>query len=295
MATNEELVQLIQSGIDKQANTEALWLQNQGIIHKLAASYARDQFEAEDLVQEAFFALATAAEKYDPEQGASFFTYFIIHCNAKMRRFIAKNRSSVSIPVNMLDDIARYQRILKQKQMETGTDLSDEMLCICLDVTQEKLNAIKIAAAALDVMSLDHIPDDDDQPLYAKIPDPEDRIENVMDDIVFQKLSEKLWKMVEDLNPREKEIIEGIYLQNRSGADIGREWGVSYQRINQIKQRALKKIKNQPGGKELRILANELYGLAIKGTSFSAFQRTWTSSTERAAIRLLEQSESEPE
>ena len=76
-------------------------------------------------------------------------------------------------------------------------------------------------------------------------------------------------------------------MRKRSCVDISKEWGVSNQRINQIKQNALKKIKKQPESKELERMAQDVYGIAVKGTSFSAFQRTWTSSTERAALELI--------
>ena len=289
--TNEELVQLIQSDIDKQANIEKLWTQNIGIVRKLAASYARDQFEAEDLQQEGYFALQKAVEGYDPECGARFITYFIIRLNAQMRRYLCKTRSSVSMSVNLADDVSQYLRILKKLQMELGEDPSDEMLCICLNVPQKKLDAIKKAAFDTDVLSLDHIPADEDQPLLDKIPDPNDKIGNLIDEIAFSQLSEKLWKMVDDLDPREQEIIRGIFQQNRNGTDIGKDMGVSQQRISELKKRALKKLKQQPDSRDLMIMAEYIYGIAVRGTGLSSFIRTWTSSTERAALKIFEKDE----
>lgn len=289
--TNEELCKLIQSGVDTQNNTETLWMQNQGIVRKVASSYARDQFEAEDLVQEAYFALLKAIDGYDFDCGVKFLTYYLIHLHSRMRRYLSKMRSSVSMAFNLADDVSRYLQYQKKLQMELGADPSDEMLCICLNVSQKKLNTIKKAAVDTEVLSLDHIPADEDQPLLDKIPDPDDKINDLIEDIAFRQLSEKLWQMVDELDPREQEILRGIYVQNRTGADIGRAMGVSQQRISEIKQRAFKKIKNQPEGKELKKMALDIYGFAVKGTSFSAFQRTWTSSTERAALKLIDKEE----
>ena len=288
MASNEELVKLIQAGTDKQANLEALWLQNTGIVHKLAASYARDQFEAEDLFQEGYFALVKAAEKYDPGQGASFFTYFIIHLNAQMRRYLAKTRSSVSMAIHLVDDVSRLHRTIKNFRAEFGEYPSDETLCKSMKISQKRLDIIKKAAEDFEAISLDYIPEGVDDSLHKAIPDPEDRIQNLIDDFAFHQLSEKLWKMVDDLSPREQEIIKEIFLQNRTCEDIGKEQGVSNQRISQIKLKAFDKIKKQAEGKKLLRMAQDVYGIAVKGTSFSAFQRTWTSSTERAALELID-------
>ena len=287
MASNEELVRLIQSGIDIQDNTEALWLQNTGIVHKLAASYARDQYEADDLEQEAFFALQTAAKKYDQECGAKFITYFIIHLNARMRRYLAKTRPVVKTSVNLVDKVISYNKIKKQLKMELGAEPSDQMLCLLMEISQQKLTAIKKAAKDMEAQSLDDVTDDDESK-YNKIPDPRDRIEELIDDIACQQLSEKLWGMVDKLNPREQEIIREIYLQDKTCVDIAKAQGVSRSRIDDIKHKALKKLKAQPESRQLQMMAQDVYGIAVKGVSLSAFRRTWTSATEYAAIALLE-------
>lgn len=288
MATNEELCKLIQSGVDVQSNIESLWLQNTGIVHKLAASYARDSFEAEDLQQEGYFALLKAADHYDPDCGAKFLTYFIIHLNSRMRRYLNKTRSSVSMSVNLVDDISKYQRTRKKLQADLGKDPSDEMICKSMEISGKQLEKIKKASDDFDVVSLDFIPPGNDDSLQIMLADPNDRIEELLYDLVSDQLTEQLWKLVDKLNPREQEIIKEIYLHNKSGAEIGREKGVSNQRINQIKQKAFNKIKKQPESKELLRMAMDVYGIAVHGTSLAAFQRTWTSATERAAIKLYE-------
>ena len=289
--SNEELVQLIQSGVDVQANTEALWKQNTGIVHKLAASYARDQFEAEDLAQEGFFALVKAAEKYDPDCGAKFITYFIIHLNARMRRYLSRSRSPVSMPYNLADSIVKYHRSRKDLQMKLNADPSDKDLCRYMGITMKKLQEIKKAVNDTEAISLDDIQTDNDETMYRKIPDPQDRIESLLDDIALQQLFDHLWKMVDGLEPREQMVIKETYLKNKTCTEIGKDYGVSNQRINQIKQRALTKLRSQPGGHELMTMAQDIYGIAVKGTSFGAFQRTWTSATERAALFIIDREE----
>ena len=288
MTSNEELVQRIQSGIDKDANTEALWLQNTGIVRKLAAGYARDQFEEEDLMQEGYFALVRAAGKYDPDGGARFITYFIIHLNAQMRRYISKTRASVSTPIRINDMILKYLRIKNDLKTRLGADPSDQLISLLMDVSMKKLQEVQKAAEGYESLSLDEIQTEDDLSLYDKIPDPDDAIENLLDDIVLRQLSEQLWKMVDELDPVEQEVIKDIYLRNKSGAEIGRERGMTRAGISRIKVNALKKLKRNPAYEKLKTMAIDVYGIGLRGPSLAAFQRTWTSSTERAALKLLE-------
>ena len=289
--TNEELVKLIQSGDDVQGNLEKLWLQNTGIVHRLAVSYARNDFEVEDLEQEGYFALVKAAEKYDPECGAKFITYFVIHLNARMRRYLAKTRSTIKIPVHLADDVVKYDKAKKKLQMELKAEPSDQMISAVMGISLDKLEKIKKAAKDMDARSLDEIRDDDDENMQSKIPDPNDKIAGLIDDIAARQLSDHLWSMVDKLNEREQEIIKEIYLQDRTCADIAREAGVTRSAIDGVKRRALNKLERQPGSYQLKMMARDIYGIALQGSGLATFQQTWTSSTERAAIRDLELSE----
>lgn len=287
MATNEELCALIQDGVDTQANMEALWQQNTGIIHNLAKTYARDPFELEDLQQESFIALQTAAERYDPDCGAAFSTYLFIHLNSRMRRYLTKTRPAVRTPVHLVDNIVKYNKLKKQLQMELNTEPSDDMIRVLMGISQKQLAVVKKAARDMDAQSLDEIVADDES-RYTKIPDPHDRIEELINNIAVRQLSDHLWSMVDKLKPREKEIIEQVYLQNKTCADIAKAEGVTRSRIDDIKHKALKKLKASPESRQLKKMAADIYGIGIKGTGLAEFRRTWTSATERAALVSIE-------
>lgn len=72
--TNEELVALIQAGVDVQENMAQLYQQNRRFITKIALPYS-NTCELEDLVQEAYFGLEKAAKKFEPDRGFKFLTY----------------------------------------------------------------------------------------------------------------------------------------------------------------------------------------------------------------------------
>lgn len=284
MATNEELVQLIQSGIDTQKNIEALWLQNTGIVHKIAAGYALDAVELEDLAQEGYFALVKAAEGYDPERGAAFVSYLAIHLHGQLRRYLAKSRASVSLGIHMTDEVIRYRRIMMESQRD-GAELDDDEICCRMHVSKRRLETIKSASGAADVLSLDHTQ------FYEQLSASENAIEDLETEIVSRQLSEKLWSMVEGLDVAERELIKGMFLRDKTGTEMAAELGVNYNRIRKLKRDAFDKLKRNPDSKALLDMAREVYALALRGTGLRVFERTWTSATERAALIMIERGE----
>ena len=94
--------------------------------------------------------------------------------------------------------------------------------------------------------------------------------------------------MVDELDPVEQEVIKDIYLRNKNGAQIGRDRGITRSAVSQIKVKALSKLQRNPASKKIKVMAEDVYGIGLRGPSLAAFQRTWTSSTERAALKLLE-------
>lgn len=89
LMTNEELVAAIQSGNDINGNTERLYADNYGLLLKTARKFAAFA-EMDDLLQEAFFHVKTAAERYDPDRGATFATYLVSVLERGFRRYCAR-------------------------------------------------------------------------------------------------------------------------------------------------------------------------------------------------------------
>lgn len=87
---NEELVTAIRNGVDRQNNMERLYLQNKGVMLKIARKYAAFA-DIDDLMQEAYFALDNAVNTYDNTCGAKFTTYLSYHLKGAFFRFIGQN------------------------------------------------------------------------------------------------------------------------------------------------------------------------------------------------------------
>lgn len=111
--TNEELVRLICSGVDANANLEQLWKQMERLVYKISKQY---QSETDDLMQEGFLGMVRAVEMYDEEKGILFVSYAVGWIRAFMSRYAAGDKV-VKLPVNyyqlsrkMLKVISEYKK-----------------------------------------------------------------------------------------------------------------------------------------------------------------------------------------
>ena len=89
--SNEQLVVLIQDGIDEAENMSLLWQQNEGFIGKLALIYA-GQAEMDDLKQEGYLALCEAVRGYDVTREVPFLSYASFWLKTRMRRYVDQNK-----------------------------------------------------------------------------------------------------------------------------------------------------------------------------------------------------------
>ena len=136
---NEQLVALIQDGIDTADNMLKLWKQNQGMIRKLANKYST-YAELEDLQQEGYIGLCNAIDGYNPDEGP-FINYAILWIRQAMRRHIENaleeynqsTRSAMKMAsrVNELNDIAtafakEYEREAKPNELAQRMGITEE-------------------------------------------------------------------------------------------------------------------------------------------------------------------------
>ena len=104
--TNEELVELIQSGENVAENIYQLYEQNSGMIYKIAKKYTYAE-DISDLFQESYLALYKAAVKYKKDSGASFLTYMVISIDRQLNRYVAKSRL-LRLPIHKHEQICKY-------------------------------------------------------------------------------------------------------------------------------------------------------------------------------------------
>jgi len=287
--TNEELVALIQSGIDVNVNMTELYEQNKWLMHKLAYPY-KDSVEIEDLMQEAYFGLVKAVESFDPGQELKFMTYAVHKIKAQMSRYNADCGRTKRIPVHMLQEMSKYHSFKKKFIQDSHIDPTDDDFMSGLGITKRKLKSLEKCIYECNTMSLEAIIlGTDDMSVADTIADDFNLEESIIEADSIEYASNRLWAAVDSLEEKRKKAIVGLYKDNMTLGDIAQEQGVSTERIRQLETDGIRKLQKMDELKE----AAEMYGYDCSQAyhyGVGRFKDTGMSSTEFVALKRIETS-----
>lgn len=289
--SNEELVKLIQQGINPADNMEQLYIQNKKLIKIIVKRFSYND-NLDDLMQEAYFGLCKAVQRYEDTAGALFMTYAAHWIKHAITRYLENNELSVRIPCHLYNKVIRYKKLISTLEMQLGRIPTDEELCKYLEVNKRTLEDIKKAYHEFYSMkSLDEvIPSADDElKLGEAILDPDIDIENnVIDGMMENRIQRELWQIVKDnTTDKENEVIICRFEKDMSLAKTGEEFGITREGIRKIEAKALRKLRHPRVRRELEEKFEVNYAKAYRG-SISSFKNTGTSITEYIALCNLE-------
>lgn len=287
--TNEELVLKIKEGIDTAENTDLLYEQNKNYIYKLAKRYS-GYVDIDDLLQEGYFGLCNAIEKYDPYTGIKFLTYAEYRFKQAMQRYIENNRNVVRLPAHLNSKIHQCNKFINFYYSKYGIKPSAREISSHLHISEKQVEKLKEHMIMGQIGSLDNpITGEDDEICMGDIILGADNIEDtVIENFYNKQLKEDLWKLVSDvLEEKEKSILESRYKDSMTLKEISAKHGVTIEAIRQYESRYMKKLRNGKRAREFRNKYESEMCYAWRGT-LSRFKTTWTSSTEQAAMKLME-------
>lgn len=287
--TNEELVEKIQVGEDVADNMLQLWQQNRGFIHKIVNQY-KAFAEVEDLEQEGYLGLNEAVRHYNPDEGVTFLHYAYYWIKQYIVRYI-KGNGIVRLPEHIQERIRKYNRIVQEWQQDYHRSPSDEEICYFYGVSEKMLDKVHKARIMAQIGSLDvPVGEETENTLYDLLPSPTDSTEQSLDKIYAEQLRAILWSMVEELPGNEPEIIRKRYREELTFKEIGQQLGISVEAVRQWEKKGLRELRKPSKERILREFLEDgwIYNSALHGNGVSSFNRTWTSSTERAALKSLE-------
>lgn len=253
-AQEKEIARLIKEGTPQEAKIakEKLVQANLRLVISIAKKYTGQGVLFMDLVQEGSLGLIKAAEKFDYQKGFKFSTYATWWIRQTIIRAIANSSKTIRIPVHMSEKIRNYKRIHALLSSQLNHEPTDKELAEKMKISQEKLHQIR-RAMSREPMSLD-MPIGDEINLEDYIPDeytktPDNKIEKNL-------LKNDMEEILKILTDREQTIIKQRFglgdTKVKTLEELGSKLGFSKERIRQIEEKAVRKLRFAPEAKHLK-------------------------------------------
>ncbi|MBQ5678487.1 MAG: sigma-70 family RNA polymerase sigma factor, partial [Rikenellaceae bacterium] len=245
-----ELAQRIKKG-DQEA-LEKLTKANLRFVVSVAKQYQNQGLSLPDLINEGNLGLIKAAEKFDETRGFKFISYAVWWIRQSILQALAEQARIVRLPLNQVGSLNKINKAFARFEQENERAPSPEELANALELPKEKVSdTLRVAGRHVSVDA--PFADGEDNSLLDVLVNTDSP--NADRGLINESLSTEVERALSTLTDREKDIIKyffGIGCQEMTLEEIGEKFGLTRERVRQIKEKAIRRLRHSSRSKLLK-------------------------------------------
>lgn len=245
-----ELAQRIRKG-DQEA-LEKLTRANLRFVVSVAKQYQNQGISLPDLINEGNLGLIKAAEKFDETRGFKFISYAVWWIRQSILQALAEQSRIVRLPLNQVGSLNKINKALSKFEQENERMPSPEELEEMLDIPREKIaDTLRVSGRHVSV-DAPFVDGEDNSLLDVLI---NNDSPNADRGLVNESLNKEIERSLSTLTERERDIVRyffGIGCQEMTLEEIGEKFGLTRERVRQIKEKAIRRLRHSGRSKQLK-------------------------------------------
>lgn len=245
-----ELAQKIRQG-DRKA-LEKLTRANLRFVVSVAKQYQNQGLSLPDLINEGNLGLIRAAEKFDETRGFKFISYAVWWIRQSILQALAEQSRIVRLPLNQVGSLNKINKALSKFEQENERRPTSEELAKVLDISEEKINdTLSVSGRHVSVDA--PFANGDENSLLDVLENHD--LPNTDAKLMNESLSKEIERALATLTERERDIIRyffGISCQEKTLEEIGTEFGLTRERVRQIKEKAIRRLRHSSRSRLLK-------------------------------------------